>query len=383
MSQPTAPADLTDQLELIADALSGEIDLDRLLVEVVDVARRLTGAPYGALGVLDTAGTQIVRFVHAGMDPATVARIGPHPTGGGLLGEVIRHPHPIVADPMAEHPASSGFPPHHPPMRSFLGVPVRAGGRIFGNLYLTDKPGGFVASDTRLCTILATQAGLAIHAAKLADGMRANAVQAERDRISRDLHDGVIQSLFSIGMGLESVRPLLDRDPDGAAERIERAVDQLDGTIREIRTTIFTLRPGAADGGLQAGLVELAREYEVNEILRPTLNISQSLDAAVPEAVIPDVLHIVREALSNTAKHAQAPQVLLDAVLDGDWLDVRVRDTGTGFDPDRIDAGNGLGNMAERAVLLGATLDVTSSVEAGTTVHLRVPLEVEDLEGMS
>lgn len=381
MSTPAPAPDLTDQLQQIADALSGEIDLDRLLEEVVDVARTITGAAYGALGVLDSAGTQIVRFIHAGMDPATVALIGAHPTGGGLLGEVIRHPHPIIADPMIDHPASSGFPPHHPPMRSFLGVPVRAGGRIFGNLYLTDKPGGFVTADTRLCTILAVQAGLAIHAAQLADGMRSTAVQAERDRISRDLHDGVIQTLFSIGMGLESAKPVLERDPAAAGDRIDRAVDQLDGTIREIRNTIFTLRPGAADAGLQEGLVELAREYEVNEILRPTLNISQSLDAAVPEAVVPDVLHIVREALSNAAKHAQASQVLLDAVLVDGWLDVRVRDTGGGFDTDLVTPGNGLGNIAERAVLLGAELEVTSAVGGGTTVHLRVPLDVNGGHG--
>lgn len=171
------------------------------------------------------------------MDPDTVAHVGPTPTGGGLLGELIRNPELIVTDDLTAHPAFEGFPPHHPPMKAFLGVPIRAGGRIFGNLYLTEKPAGFDQRDVDVVTVLAAQAGLAIQAAQLADERRVLAVQDERDRISRDLHDGVIQSLFSVGMSLEGSWPLIRTDPERVELRVNAAIDQLDATIRQIRSS--------------------------------------------------------------------------------------------------------------------------------------------------
>lgn len=366
----------------IAVSLAGEIVLDRLLPQIVEAARTVTGARYGALGVLvDDAldrdpSQMIVQFVHAGMDPATVEQIGPHPTGGGLLGELIRHPNLIMTDDLHAHPASQGFPPDHPPMRSFLGAPVRAGGRIFGNLYLTEKDGGFDGRDGEIITVLAAQAGLAINSAKMAEELRLVAVQDERERISRDLHDGVIQSLFSIGMSLEGARPLVRTDPERIEERLDRAVDQLDTTIRQIRATIFTLRPGTGtELGLQRGLIELAREYEVNAILRPVLNISSSLDREVPIELVPDVLHVVREALSNAAKHARASNVELAAEVTTRVLHVVVTDRGVGFDVDRVQPGHGLANIAERAAILDAELTLKSQPGAGTSLGLHVPLD--------
>lgn len=372
--------ELRDWLVELADSLADEIDLDRILGLVVAAAQRLTGARYAALGVLAEDGGSLVRFIHRGVDDETAREIGHLPTGGGLLGELIRHPEPIIVDDLSSHPSFQGFPSHHPKMTSFLGAPIRAGGRVFGNFYLTDKPGGFTQADLRGIIILAAQAGAAIHSVELSRRLRGMAVQDERDRISRDLHDGVIQSLFSVGMGLEGAKALIGRDDSRLRERIESAVDQLDETIREIRNTIFTLRPGRADHGLQAGLLELAKEYEVNEIMRPTTNVSQSLDLTVSESLVPDVLHIVREALSNVAKHAQARQVHLEAeVQEGATLVIEVRDLGVGFDPDAAELGNGLGNMAERAVLLGGDLIIDSTPGQGTSVVLTVPLATNDL----
>jgi signal transduction histidine kinase len=366
----------------IATSLAGEIVLDRLLPQIVDAARTVTGARYGALGVLaDDRDSRdpshmIVQFVHAGMDPETVARIGPHPTGGGLLGELVRRPELIMTDELQRHPSSQGFPDGHPPMASFLGAPVRAGGRVFGNLYLTEKPGGFDARDGEVITVLAAQAGLAINAAQMAEELRAVAVQDERERISRDLHDGVIQSLFSIGMSLEGARPLVRTDPDRIEARLDGAVGQLDSTIREIRTTIFTLRSTAvAAPGVQSGLVDLAREYEATAALRPVLQLSASLDREVPVEVVPDVLHVVREALSNAAQHARGSRVRIEAEVDDRVLVISVADDGGGFDTDRVPPGHGLSNMAERAAILDAEMSLTSTPGSGTTLTLRVPLD--------
>lgn len=382
---PTDNTDLASLLGQIAEELSGEINLDRLLDRITEAARGVTGAPFAALGVLAGTGEHLVRFIHRGIDEDTARVIGPVPTGGGVLGELIRRPEPLLLDDLTTHPAHEGFPPGHPPMRSFVGVPIQAGGRIFGNLYLTEKEGGFTEVDLRDVSVLAAQAGLAIHAAELATLLRNSAVREERDRISRDLHDGVIQSLFSAGMGLEGAKALIGRDDDRLGERIEHIVDQLDDTIRDIRTTIFTLRPGSSEMGLRDGLVELAREYEVNEILRPTLNLAHALDTHVTEAIVPDVLNIVREALSNAAKHAGAGQIMIDARVTDQQLVINVRDTGIGFDVEAAAekagddhmASQGLTNMAERAVLLDASLHVRSAPGSGTDVQLVVPLHPE------
>lgn len=368
----------------VAEAVAGELDLDRLLPLVVASARRVTGARYAALGVLSPDGRQIVRFVHEGMEPADVTAIGAPPQGHGLLGMLINEPRTIISDDIAGHPDSCGFPSGHPAMSTFLGTPVRAGGRVFGNLYLTDAPGGFDDSQARDVEVLAVLAGLAVQAAELASQLRIAAVQDERDRISRDLHDGVIQQLFSTGMALESARGMVGVDPERVEQRLDAAVDSLDATIRDIRNTIFTLRPGtASELGLERGLIELAREYEVNAILRPGVRLLSSLDPHVPEVLVPDVLNIVREAFSNAARHAEAQRVHLQAEVRAGYLHIDVADSGRGFDPSAVVPGDGLGNMAERAALLGARLEVRSTVGEGTIVRLEVPLVAGGLPTVS
>lgn len=147
-------------------AIAQDVDLDGVLDRVVRASREMVGADYAALGVLDDSGTAMSRFLHAGIDPETADRIGPLPTGRGVLGEVIRHPHPLVLDDLGDHPASVGFPPHHPPMATFLGVPVVVGDDVFGNLYLTEKEGGFTDDDRELVVALAAIAGAAIRNAR-------------------------------------------------------------------------------------------------------------------------------------------------------------------------------------------------------------------------
>ena len=298
-----------------ASALAGELDLASLLQTIVDAAARMTGARYAALGVLGDDHT-ITRFITHGARPETIEAIGHYPTGKGLLGVLIRDPRIIRLDDISTHPASVGFPPHHPEMTTFLGAPIRSSGRVYGNLYLTEKPGGFEERDEQLILVLAAQAGTAVENALLSARLRSLAVQDERERISRELHDGVIQSLFSIGMGLESARALLRTDASRVEDRLDSAVDSLDGVIRELRNYIFRLRPAEAAGmGLVRGLAELAREYEVNALGRPDLDVARDLDARVPAVLVPDLLQVVREALSNTAKHAHASRVRLAARL--------------------------------------------------------------------
>jgi signal transduction histidine kinase len=361
-------------LAATAEALAGEVDLDDLLARVVEAARQLTGARYAALGVIGDD-DQLARFVHGGLDDETVRAIGDLPRGHGVLGLLIRDPHPIRLDDLRDHPASTGFPPHHPPMTTFLGVPVTMSGQVYGNLYLAEKDGGFTPEDEAWVTVLAAQAGAAVENAVLSDRLRHLAVQAERDRISRDLHDGIIQSLFSIGMNLESATALVDAAPERARQRISGAVDQIDDAIRDLRTTIFRLRPNTAAGlGLRAGIVELAREHEVNALVRPTVDVDAHVDAVVPGAAVPDLLQVVREALANVARHAGPCDVRVGATTRDGTLVVEVADDGAGFVPTAPAVGRGLENVHERAEVLGGTLEVASAPDRGTRLTLTIPL---------
>jgi len=153
--------------------LAGELDVDRLLVDLVAHARELFDAEYAAIGVLDPSGTTIERFEVSGMDAALRSRIGPSPTGRGLLGALLEDPRPVRLERIADDRRSCGFPAHHPPMDTFLGVPILLGGVVFGNLYMTQKRSGpFTLEDERLAQVFAAQAAVTID----------NALRIERER---------------------------------------------------------------------------------------------------------------------------------------------------------------------------------------------------------
>jgi len=223
-------------------AIAGELDLDRVLQLMVDRVRELVEARYAAVGIGDARG-RIERFITSGMSADERERIGPLPRGHGLLGTIIREGVSLRIPEIRGHPDSYGFPPNHPPMDSFLGVPVRVAGRPIGNFYLTEKvgPGEFTAQDQELVEMFAVHAGIAIQNARLHQRVQELAVVDERLRISRDLHDGIIQSIYAVGLTLEDVPDLMAEDREEATARIDRAIDRLHTTIRDIRTFIVGL----------------------------------------------------------------------------------------------------------------------------------------------
>jgi signal transduction histidine kinase len=363
-----------------AETLAGELSLDTVLKAVVETAAAVTGCRYAALGVVGPNET-ISQFVTHGVDDDVIDAVGHYPTGKGLLGVLIRDPQIIRLDDIRAHPASVGFPEHHPEMTTFLGAPVRSGGRVYGNLYLTEKPGGFNEADEQLVLVLSAQAGAAIENALLSERLRLLAVQDERERISRDLHDGVIQALFSLGMSVESTRALVRTDPRRVEERLDAAVDAIDGAIRELRNYIFRLRPHeAATMGLRMGLAEVGREYEVNALVRPELRVPTDADARVPPRIVPDLLQIAREGLFNCAKHAHASAVIVGLEVHDDAVTLTVRDNGVGFVPGNPVIGRGLDNIRERAAALRGRVTIDSAPGEGTTLSVHVPLEVRQSE---
>jgi signal transduction histidine kinase len=520
--------------------IGSQLEPSAVLRAIVAAAVDLTGARYGALGLIGDDGT-LSGLIPVGVNDEQIAGIGRWPQGRGLLRELICRPRPLRLHDLAEDPSSVGFPPGHPPMRSFLGAPVLIRDELFGSLYLTDKRGGadFDAQDEELLVAVAGAAGLAVENARLrarsrryeqwqrataevtqqllaaddprdvlalltqhaleisgadvvtlalpntsgdhititnasgyqadqlvgmtapiglslsgqvmASGQRVSVIDfgadervagavrrlgalgpgvavplgvpgnvrgvmmaarrpgaqplaqeavemvttfavqagirlklaehrrdaqriallADRDRIARDLHDLVIQRLFATGMSLEGGMPLL---PDGeGADRVRRAVDELDGTIRDIRSTIYTLQARDEPGQPDTLARILAVVQEMTDALgfAPWLRIDGQLDTRAPAQVAEDILAVVREGLSNVARHARASQVDLVVTADQDLV-VVIQDDGTGIPPDR--AWSGLANLTDRAAELGGGLLVKAAEDGGTRLEWRVPL---------
>jgi signal transduction histidine kinase len=354
--------------------ITADVELADLLHHIVDEARSLVDAHYGALGVLNATRTGLQEFVTVGLDEDKVKAIGPRPTGRGVLGLLITEPRPLRLDRLSEHPESYGFPPHHPPMSSFLGVPIRVRDEVYGNLYLTDKVGAsaFSDEDEALAEALAQAAGIAIHASRLHDQVRILSVLDERDRIARDLHDRVIQRIFAVGMTLQGVSRM--PDPMQARGGIDRAVDELDATIAEIRSTIFELGESSLPGGLRQSIVRLCDEMAPTLGARPELSFHGQIDNSVPSQTADHILAVVREALTNAGKYAGATVYRVILRVEDDIVVLEVADDGCGFDPAAARSGLGLANLRNRAQKLKGSLQVVSKEGAGTRLIWTVPI---------
>lgn len=537
----TGVRDRKDALLEAGLALASELSLPMVLQRIVDLAAEVTDARYAALGVIG-AGGRLVDFITTGISARQRRAIGALPTGHGLLGLLIREPVIVRVAEIRKHPASAGFPPNHPPMTSFLGAPVQAVGRIYGNIYLADKrsTSEFSEDDERSLLILATQAGVAIanaslyqeslqrerwldalrqisgqllegvdsdslltsiaeHARELAvadaatilttsanpgslnvvaavgayapkvrnqsvptkgsisgevletgrilhtDDASAHArayqpiirlghigpaifvplrvggratgtlmvanltggrlfdeatirlvetfadqasvaieysraqqdvkrveLMEERERIARDLHDGIIQSLFAVGMGLQGAA--LRAGSTETAGRIDGAVDELDRVIRDLRNYIFGLRPGIlADRQLDEALRELGDDLHKRSGARVDVEVDAALAASLSSRSH-QIVQLTREALSNIARHAGAGQSVVRLAREGKDAVLTIEDNGVGFDVEGGSAGSGLRNMRERAQAMGGAMLVSSAAKKGTKLRVAFPI---------
>lgn len=370
--------DALSALDRATRAIAGELDLDRVLQLIVDSVRDLVGAQYAALGTFD-AGGRIERFITSGMADDLRRRIGPLPQGHGLLGTIIRDEVTLRIPDIAQHPDSYGFPPEHPPMHSLLGVPILISGETAGNFYLTEKSTApeFSADDQELVERFALQAGIAIQYARLHQEVQKLAVVDERLRISRDLHDGIIQSIYAVSLSLEEVPELIEEDAGEAVARVDRAIDRLHTTIGDIRTFIVGLGP-EADSGLRGALETMTRELLDDSGV--TISVELAGAAELERRLTPEAGHelvqIAREALSNIARHSGATRAALSLDIDDDVATLRIDDDGIGFDPDRrLDSSHfGLANIRDRAAALAGTLQIDSGPGRGTRIIVCLPL---------
>jgi signal transduction histidine kinase len=360
-----------EALDAATVAISQELSLGRVLQIIVDSVRPLVGARYAALGIPDERGS-MDRFITSGISDEVRRAIGHPPRGDGLLGAVIREDRAIRVTDIAADPRSVGFPPHHPPMTSLLGVPVRVEGRVIGRLYLTDKESGspFSADDEQLVESFARHAGLAIHNARMHEELRQLAVLQERERIAQDLHDGSIQSLYAVSLALEDTEELLSTEPALAAARIDHAIEAIHGTIAGIRDFIMGLYADERSGAdLLAGLTALADEFGRSTLIDVDVSVDPRV-ALDPDETI-QLVQLTREAMSNVARHAEATRVRVIVEDDGEVVRLSIVDDGHGFDIDEAvrPGHHGLTNMGARAEAIGGALAIESGRD-GTRVVL-------------
>lgn len=356
--------------------VEANLELPEVLRHVIEEACSMTGARYGALGVLDEEKQALSEFVTVGLSEEEEDRIGPRPTGRGVLGLLIADPRPLRIHEIGRHPDSFGFPANHPPMTSFLGVPIKVRDEVYGNLYLAEKVGWseFTLDDEALVGALSLAAGIAIENARLHDRVRRSAVYEDRDRMARDLHDTVIQRLFALGLTLQGMAA---RMSDSAASQLGVAVSEIDRVIAQVRSTIYELGMGDESRGIRDDITTLVRQ--LHEVLgfEVELTFTGPLDAAIDDLVLEHLLATVREALTNVGKHAHATQASVSMEVDGASCILTISDDGIGLTDAPASPGGGLGlpNLRRRAEKLHGTLSVDSPPGGGTVLTWKVPID--------
>ena len=363
-----------EALDEATKAFAAGLSPDQVLQRIVEIATSIAGARYGALGVAGADG-YLTDFITTGLSAEERAALGPLPRGHGLLGVLVREGQSLRVPDIGQDSRRVGFPLHHPPMTSLLGVPIRVRNAVVGDLYLTDKIGSaaFSEDDQRLVEMLASHAGIAIENARLyaesADVTRLR----ERERIARDLHDGIIQDIYGATLRLEDVAE--DLQDSAAQARIGAVADGLLGVIGDVRSYIQGLRAHELDGRLHGeAIAALVREIAAPGGLESSLA-CEGEPVRLPDETANTLLQIAREALTNVIRHAQAGRVEVILGYTADGVTLTVRDDGAGFDPSARHGAEHLGlrNLRARAEAVRGRLAVISVPGAGTTIEAFLP----------
>ncbi|MBO9309014.1 MAG: GAF domain-containing sensor histidine kinase [Chloroflexi bacterium] len=350
-------------------AVAAEFTLDRILKRLAEIAARMIGARYAAFGVPDSM-QGLAEFTVYGMTEEEIALIEHPPEGRGLLGVLLNSEHPIRLPRLQDHPKSVGFPKNHPYMTRFLGVPIVSKGQILGSFYLCDRIDGqpFSEDDERMISLLAAHAAIAIENAKLSEQLRRLAVLEERDRISMELHDGIIQSIYAIGIKLELIR----MNAPEQAEQIAAVNRDLNRVIEDLRRYIRDLRVGVEMSmSLREQMNDLARRFREVCSARLVMDISNITN--LNEDRLHALLQITRESLSNIVRHAEATEVYVDLHETPTHVTLVISDDGKGFDPKTTPPGIGLRNIRQRVRQLEGIAEIESRPGRGCTITVMLP----------
>jgi signal transduction histidine kinase len=358
-------------------AMAAELRVEPILQRLVESARSLAGATYAALGIPDGEGG-FSRFITTGMSAELMEAIGPLPRTHGVLAAMLSETEAYRTRDIRKDPRFEWWPPPHPRMKSFLGVPVVSKGRVIAAFYLTDKIGAeeFTADDQAAIEMLAAHAAIAIENARLFERSRELSVVEERTRLARELHDSVSQTLFSMSLVADAAAALVERDPAKAKSQLEGLRDMARAATQEMRSLIFELRPADLDA---EGLAATLRKHV--DVLRSVhaagIDFKEDGYRSLEPAVEREIYRVAQEAIGNALKHARAGRIRVELGLANGTANLTVTDDGTGFDPDAPQARAtrlGITSMEERAEAIGGQLRIESGPK-GTRVQLEVPVE--------
>jgi signal transduction histidine kinase len=365
-------ATLKDIAEAVVHAAEAGT-LKQVLQQIAYVAQQLVRSRYAALGIPSEHGTMKF-FEVVGLTQAEIQRIAHPPLGRGLLGVIMHEREILRLEHMRDDPRSSGFPDNHPYMDRLLGVPVQAGQQLFGMLYLTDRLDdlSFTEEDQWLVESLAGYAALAIAGSQLSEKQGRLTLLEERERVGMELHDGIIQSLYAIGMQLQLLRlthPTLDDD-------LTKATKSLDVVIEDIRRYILNLKVADYEQQtLRECLLNVVARLHVPDTLKLQVNAPDRQPLFAPP-VVEAVCQIAYEAVSNIVRHAQATEASIEVTEDAKHFQLVIRDNGRGIHADESQQHDGLGlrNMVQRARIHGGDMTIDSPPDGGTRLTLRLPL---------
>jgi len=265
--------------------------------------------------------------------------------------------------------------------RQMACIPLKSTDNLMGVLSVTTRhKDPLDERSLQLLIAVCNWAGLAIENARLHNNARRLAVLEERDRIGMDLHDGIIQSIYGVGLSLESAMHTIQENPQEAKERVQNAITGLNQAIRDIRTYILDLRPRQlGNDGLMNGIKRLVTEYRANTFSEVQLTGPESDLKDLPHSHSIALFHICQEALANAAKHAKAKNVQVSVLVTNERVLIEVHDDGRGFDMGKMTEtiGHGLANMHTRARAVGGEADISAAVGDGTTVLAWVPRAIK------
>jgi signal transduction histidine kinase len=350
-------------------------DLETVLERIAHLARELAGTKYAALGIPDGKGG-LRYFKHAGMTDEQISKVPHLPRGHGLIGAIMQERESIRLDDMSDDERSYGFPEHHPPMHSFLGVPIQVSNQLYGMLYLSDKEDGeaFNEEDQLLIETLAGYAAVAIAGAELSQQKSRLRLLEERERIGMELHDGIIQSLYGIGMQVDILRQDNDQVP---TTELSPVIDSLNDVIEDIREYITELRTrGSRQQSVKESIERLVQRLHPPRDLDITIDAPEDRPSFSP-AVFESICLIINEAMSNAIRHAHADHIEIAVDQSRSMFNVIVRDDGKGFDVDVLNGQSGLGlrNMQQRARLYGGRVRIDTEIGCGTELYIDIPVK--------
>lgn len=362
-------------LNRAALTIAEELDLDSVLTTILRTAASLVRARYGALGVPDGRGG-FDRFLTVGISDTTARRIGDLPRVHGVLGALLRAGQPIRMADIRQHPDFNWFPAHHPVLKAFLGVPIRYRAETIGEVYLSGTPAGsFSKRDEELVSMLASHAGVAIATARLYRQSTELAVLEERERVARELHDAVSQTLFSLMYEARAAALEAGAESPAAAAALERLEGQASAALGEMRGLVYALRPKSLErDGLAVALSDHVEVLRRSHGIAIETGIQAELGLSLDQETA--LLRIAQEALQNSLKHANGAPIRVALRRSRAGVELVVADSGAGFDIDQVPRTvmtMGLTTMRDRASAIKASLEVNSSPGAGTEVRVFLP----------